>query len=63
MADGDGKADVYIKDRLVKLSSVIGRSIVVHIGADDLGKGGEADSHTTGHAGGRKACGTILGPS
>ena len=58
-----GEANVSIQDSLVKLSgatSVIGRSIVVHLDADDLGKGGQADSLTTGHAGARVACGTIL---
>ena len=28
-------------------------------GTDDLGKGGFEDSKTTGHAGGRAACGVI----
>ena len=39
--------------------SVVGRSLVVHAGTDDLGKGGFEDSLTTGHAGGRVACGVI----
>ena len=33
------------------------RAVVVHEGVDDLGVGGFADSLTTGHAGGRLACG------
>ncbi len=41
------------------LYSVIGRSVVVHSGVDDLGKGGHSDSLTTGHAGARVACGVI----
>lgn len=39
--------------------SVIGRSIMVHEGVDDLGKGGHELSPTTGNAGGRIACGEI----
>lgn len=39
--------------------SIVGRSVVVHAGTDDLGKGGHADSLTTGNAGGRAACGVI----
>ncbi|XP_046848400.1 superoxide dismutase [Cu-Zn]-like [Xenia sp. Carnegie-2017] len=61
-ADGNGLAKIDIKDRLVTLCgehSVIGRSIVVHAGTDDLGKGGHDDSLKTGHAGGRLGCGVI----
>ena len=35
------------------------RTIVVHAGTDDLGKGGHEQSKTTGNAGGRPACGVI----
>ncbi|XP_028413410.1 superoxide dismutase [Cu-Zn]-like [Dendronephthya gigantea] len=62
VADASGLAKIDMKDSLVKLSgeySVIGRSIVVHEGVDDLGKGGHEDSLTTGHAGGRLGCGVI----
>jgi Cu-Zn family superoxide dismutase len=58
--DGTYKAEV--QDKLIKLTgpySVIGRSIVVHQDEDDLGKGGQTDSKTTGHAGARLACGII----
>ena len=34
-------------------------STQVHNDADDFGKGGHADSKTTGHSGGRMACGVI----
>lgn len=44
---------------LIGANSVIGRAVVVHAGEDDLGKGGHDDSLTTGHAGGRVACGVI----
>jgi len=58
----DGKANVEIKDKQISLTgqqSIIGRTVVVHAGEDDLGKGGHDDSKTTGHAGGRLACGVI----
>ncbi|MCJ1376016.1 Superoxide dismutase [Cu-Zn] [Loxospora ochrophaea] len=35
------------------------RTVVVHAGKDDLGKGDHPDSKTTGNAGGRPACGVI----
>jgi len=62
VADANGTAVVDITDAQVPLSgdnSVIGRAIVVHAGEDDLGQGGFEDSLTTGHAGGRLACGVI----
>lgn len=62
VAGADGNASLDVSDKLVSLvgeHSVVGRSIVVHAGEDDLGKGGHDDSLTTGHAGGRVACGVI----
>ena len=61
-AGADGVARIHIEDRLVKLigaTSVIGRALVVHADKDDLGRGGDATSLTTGNAGGRVACGVI----
>uniref|UniRef100_H2YL26 Superoxide dismutase [Cu-Zn] n=1 Tax=Ciona savignyi TaxID=51511 RepID=H2YL26_CIOSA len=61
-ADASGTATVDITDNLVTLTgefSVVGRAVVVHAGEDDLGLGGFEDSKTTGHAGGRLACGVI----
>lgn len=49
-------------DKLVTLfgeNSILGRTVVVHGGQDDLGKGGHPDSLKTGNAGGRPACGVI----
>ncbi|KAI9753074.1 MAG: hypothetical protein M4579_005346 [Chaenotheca gracillima] len=60
--DAQGNSSGTISDKLVKLigpESILGRTIVVHAGTDDLGKGGHPDSKKTGNAGGRPACGVI----
>lgn len=60
--DAQGIAKGTIEDKLVQLigpNSVIGRTVVVHGGTDDLGKGGNEDSLKTGNAGARPACGVI----
>ncbi|EMC93730.1 hypothetical protein BAUCODRAFT_26004 [Baudoinia panamericana UAMH 10762] len=60
--DGQGNAQGSVQDKLIKLigpESVLGRTIVVHAGTDDLGKGGHAESKKTGNAGARPACGVI----
>ena len=58
---------VYIEDSFVKLigpHSVIGRSIVVTAGEDDLGRGGHDLSLSTGNSGPRVAGGVIgIAPS
>lgn len=41
------------------LSELYGRSVIVHADADDLGKGHEEDSLTTGHSGARIGCALI----
>jgi len=60
--DGQGNATGSVQDKLIKLigpESVVGRTVVVHAGTDDLGKGGNEESKKTGNAGGRPACGVI----
>ena len=60
--DGQGNAQGSVQDKLIKLigpESVLGRTIVVHAGTDDLGQGGNEESKKTGNAGGRPACGVI----
>ena len=62
VADKEGKASLSYEDKLIKLSgplSVIGRSVVTHEKEDDLGRGNEKDSKTTGASGSRIACGII----
>ena len=59
IANEHGQANIDQKDNLVDLSgeqSVIGRSIVLHEKADDLGLGGNKSSLANGNAGARIAC-------
>ncbi|RYH31750.1 hypothetical protein EON65_01975 [archaeon] len=61
-ADESGVANVNIEDRLVKLigpHSIIGRSIVLKAGEDDLGRGGHEFSLSTGNSGARVAGGVV----
>ncbi|KAJ3520815.1 hypothetical protein NMY22_g12579 [Coprinellus aureogranulatus] len=60
--DEAGAALFTVNDTVISLNgpySIVGRSVVLHAGTDDLGKGGNADSLATGNAGGRAACGVI----
>lgn len=63
LADDQGVAVVNITDELISLlgskRNILGRAVVIHADPDDLGRGGENDSMTTGHAGSRVACGVV----
>ena len=61
-ANAEGKAIYDAEDHLINIygaTSVVGRSVVVHAGVDDLGKGGNEESLKTGNAGARVACAVI----
>ncbi|KAJ7525902.1 hypothetical protein O6H91_17G072800 [Diphasiastrum complanatum] len=62
VAGSDGIAETSIVDSQIPLAgpgSIVGRAFVVHESEDDLGKGGQELSLSTGNAGGRLACGVI----
>jgi Cu-Zn family superoxide dismutase len=62
VANASGVATLSFTDSLISLhgtNSIIGRTLVVHNGTDDLGQGGTAESWRTGSAGDRVACGVI----
>lgn len=61
-ANSAGEAVINITDNIISLrgsNSILGRAIVVHSGEDDLGKGNNSLSLTTGNAGDRWACGVV----
>jgi len=66
-ADSHGKVEICYTDQRITLQgdiseSIIGRSVVIHDGIDDLGLGENEESLKTGNAGHRLAC-AIIGHS
>jgi Cu-Zn family superoxide dismutase len=63
IADTNGRAKYTQRDTMIKLRgtkcNIIGRGLIIHEDEDDLGRGGQKDSLTTGHAGKRIACAVI----
>ncbi len=62
--DSAGVAEFTLVDGGISLYGdspvgVLGRGLVVHAAADDLGLGGDAESLKTGNAGARVGCGVI----
>ncbi|XP_060797266.1 copper chaperone for superoxide dismutase-like [Neoarius graeffei] len=55
----DGRATFRLEDSQLKVWDVIGRSLVVDSGEDDLGRGNHPLSRQTGNSGKRLACGII----
>ena len=59
--EGDSKGECNISFTTGKftVSEIVGRSLIIHEDEDDLGRGDEKDSDTTGHSGARIACAII----
>ena len=57
ISDTDVRYNYTLRD--VSVADILGRSVIVHADADDLGLGPFDDSLTTGHAGARIACAII----
>ena len=61
-SNGLSKGYLFARDLTLvsnNTTSILGRMIIVHADADDLGKGGDLESTKTGNAGKRVACGVI----
>jgi len=60
-SDSNGDVKFMYIDPLIDVKNILGRSIVIHSGIDDLGVNRDFDkgSATTGNAGGRIACSVI----
>lgn len=58
-ADSEGQARFRIEDTRLKVWDIIGRSVVVAEGEDDLGRGSHPLSRVTGNSGPGLACGVV----
>ncbi|XP_067170882.1 copper chaperone for superoxide dismutase [Apteryx mantelli] len=58
-ADAMGRAAFRLEDSRLKVWDIIGRSVVVDAGEDDLGRGSHPLSGLTGNSGPRLACGVV----
>jgi Cu-Zn family superoxide dismutase len=61
-ANSKGEVKMIMYDNIIKLKgkySIIGRSVVIHSGVDDLGRGKNKESLKTGNAGSRIDCAVI----
>ena len=54
-----GHFNYKYRDPMLSLKGIIGRSVVIHDGVDDLGRGDNKESLITGNAGSRMACAII----
>jgi len=58
-ADASGRAVFRLVDKVLKVWDVVGRSMVVTEGPDDLGRGGHPRSAKDGNSGNKISCGII----
>lgn len=60
-SDSSGNFKYTYEDDLIEVADILGRSVVIHSGVDDLGiyRNKDEGSATTGNAGGRIACAVI----
>lgn len=59
LVDDDGTCEMTIISHKLRLQELIGRSLVIHQDADDLGCGQNLESKKTGNSGKRLCCGVI----
>ncbi|XP_070806597.1 copper chaperone for superoxide dismutase isoform X1 [Pituophis catenifer annectens] len=63
LATADGRASFRMEDPQLKVDDIIGRSLVIDEGEDDLGRGNHPLSKISGNSGERVACGIIASSS